>query len=178
MSDQLQGDLSHDQASPVVEDVSDEKVSENSRPASLQDTAKHVSVSVQEDKTLDSRKTADNRPMFVPRHGNGALLRSPGFPPNMIRPGGQSSPTTLLRDQMREGLSKMLPSLFAGVKSGKINKLQFADFLAKYSIGVTGTITHISPDVISRLEKQAMLIASRPTWDSADLLQAMRDIWA
>ena len=113
----------------------------------------------------------------VPSHGNG-ILAPPGFPPGMVRVGAPPSPTARLRDEMRRGLQGLLPRLFQSVKSGKINELQFADFLAKYSIGVTGTVTHISPDVVSRLEKQALLIASRPQWETRELLVLLRDIWA
>ena len=90
----------------------------------------------------------------------------------------QPSSTQKVRDAMRQGLAVVLPVLFEEIQSGKINKLQFADFLAKYSIGTTGTIALISPDVTRRLEQQVALIASRPTWEASELLEAMRDIWA
>lgn len=105
---------------------------------------------------------------------------APGWP-NGIPPvsqGSGPSPTARLRDAMRKGLQDMLPGMIARYKSGGINELQFADFLAKYSIGATGTVTHISPDVVSRLERQAMLVASRPSWESRELLLLMRDVWA
>lgn len=174
MDNGVAADLTPDQPLAVSDSVQDAIEPEMGNAASLQHTAKPA----REIATIDNGATTKSRQMFVPSHGNGALLRNPGFPPDMPRDGRPISPTTALRDQMREGLRTMLPSLFAGVKSGKINKLQFADFLAKYSIGATGTVTHISPDVINRLERQAMLVASRPSWDSAELLQAMRDIWA
>ena len=151
---------------------------EGSSAQGLQTTAN----SAGEDATVDTvereNNRLDERETFVPSHGGGRLLKSPGFPSGMVRTGAPPSPTARLRDKMRQGLETVLPSLFDDVKAGKISKLQFADFLAKYSIGSTGTVTHVSADVISRLEKQAMLIASRPTWNSAELLQIMRDIWA
>lgn len=72
----------------------------------------------------------------------------------------------------------MLPELIERIASGKVSMLQGADFLAKYGIGSTGTVTIVSPDVISRLEKQATLIASRPTWDTIELLAMLRDVWS
>lgn len=89
-----------------------------------------------------------------------------------------ASPTAKLRDAMREGLVAALPQLYESVRTGRTNMLQFADFLAKYSIGTTGTIALVSPDVTRRLEQQVALIASRPTWEASELLEAMRDIWA
>ncbi len=78
---------------------------------------------------------------------------------------------------MREGLEGLLPKFIADLQSGKVNLAQGIDLLARYGIGATGTVTIVSPDVLQRLERQAMLIASRPNWDSRELLQELRDVW-
>jgi hypothetical protein len=78
---------------------------------------------------------------------------------------------------MRAGLQRLLPQFIDDIASGKISRVQGLDLLAKYGIGANGTVTIVSPDVIARLERQAMLIASRPEWRSTDLLLALRDIW-
>ena len=108
---------------------------------------------------------------------HGGFLRKNGAPKGVPQNRPISS-TAKVRDAMREGLARVLPTLYDAVAEGKINRLQFADFLAKYSIGTTGTIALISPDVTRRLEQQVALIASRPTWEASELLEAMRDIWA
>lgn len=82
-----------------------------------------------------------------------------------------------IRQRMREGLEDLLPTLFDDMQAGRINKMQFVDFLAKYGIGSTGSVTIVSPDVIARLEKQAALIATRESWDSRELLLSLRDVW-
>lgn len=110
----------------------------------------------------------------IPSHGHGQLLRQP---PAGVRGNPPPSPTARLRDMMREGLEALLPSFIADLQSGKINKAQGIDLLARYGIGATGTVTIVSPDVLNRLERQALLIASRPQWDSRDLLQELRDVW-
>lgn len=161
-------------------DVPAEIVSENvTEPSSTRELAVPANgageVSMVDSETELSKRLAKG--YRIPSHGNG-LLAPPGFPPDMERAGRPPSPTARLRDRMRDGLDTVLTELFADVKAGKVNRLQFADFLAKYGIGATGTVTHISPDVVSRLERQAMLVASRPQWDSRELLLQMRDIWA
>ena len=110
----------------------------------------------------------------TPVHGHGQLLKRP---PAGVRGNPPPSPTSRLRDMMRAGLEDLLPGFIDELKSGKINKAQGIDLLARYGIGATGTVTIVSPDVLQRLERQAMLIASRPTWDSRDLLAALRDVW-
>jgi hypothetical protein len=79
---------------------------------------------------------------------------------------------------MRQGLIDLLPGFIDDIATGKVSKAQGLDILAKYGIGATGTVTIVSPDVLQRLERQAMLIASRPEWDSRDLLHALREVWA
>lgn len=153
-------------------------MSDQERTSDLQDTANGAGVHAQEDvSTVESvnRPSSDEPFMYVPAHGRGKLLSRP--PDNVVRTGPGPSPTARIRDMMREGLIDLIPQLFEDVQNGKTNKLQFADFLAKYGIGTTGTVTIVSPDVVSRLERQATLIASRASWDSAELLLAMRDVW-
>jgi hypothetical protein len=100
-----------------------------------------------------------------------------GFPDG-VRGNPPPSPTARLRDLMRKGLEDLLPGFIDDIANGRLSKAQGIDILAKYGIGATGTVTVVSPDVLQRLERQAMLIASRPEWDSRDLLVALREIWA
>jgi hypothetical protein len=131
----------------------------------LQDTANKSTV----DSTWDSSTVK-----LIPGR-NGGMVQI-GWPKGKPKPQAPS-PTALLREQMRQGLAKVLPNLIDQIASGKISTLQGADFLAKYGIGATGTVTIVSPDVIGRLERQATLIASRSEWLTVDLLAELRDIW-
>lgn len=124
--------------------------------------------------TVDSKPEKSPVTLRVPSHGKGMIYN--GWPKSASS-APRPSPVAALRDRMREGLDKILPSLIDEIASGKVSKLAGLDFLAKYGIGATGTVTIVSPDVIARLEKQANAIASRPQWDTVDLLSVLRDIW-
>lgn len=128
-----------------------------------------------EPSTVDSAASQSGVTLRVPSHGRGFILN--GFPEG-VRGTPPPSPTARLRDLMRKGLNDLLPGFIDDIASGKVSKAQGIDILAKYGIGATGTVTIVSPDVLQRLERQAMLIASRPEWDSRDLLVALREIWA
>lgn len=83
----------------------------------------------------------------------------------------------LLRSAMRNDLNKLLPQLWAKYEDGKINALQFAEFLAKYGLGQRNELDVISPDVVSRLRKQAELIMARDTWTRSELIDLQRQVW-
>lgn len=89
-----------------------------------------------------------------------------------------SSPAMRIREDMQSHLETMLPQLVQDAAEGKLNRLAFSDFLAKYGLGTNTTLQIVSPDVIARLERQVSLIASRDQWDSAELLSELRDVWA
>jgi hypothetical protein len=112
---------------------------------------------------------------LIPQAHGGAILSRP---PDGVRGNPPPSPTARARDMMRQGLIDLLPGFIDDIATGKVSKAQGLDILAKYGIGATGTVTIVSPDVLQRLERQAMLIASRPEWDSRDLLHALREVWA
>jgi hypothetical protein len=78
---------------------------------------------------------------------------------------------------MRNDLNKLLPQLWAKYEDGKINALQFAEFLAKYGLGQRNELDVISPDVVSRLRKQAELIMARDTWTRSELIDLQRQVW-
>lgn len=112
--------------------------------------------------------------MIVPSHGIGKVWN--GWPPSAnLAP--KPSPVAELRDRMRKGFAEALPGLLDDLKSGKVSKIAAMDLLGKYGIGTTGSVTIVSPDVISRLERQATAIASRPQWDTVELLALLRDVW-
>jgi len=89
-----------------------------------------------------------------------------------------SSPAMRIREDMQSHLETVLPQLVEDAQAGRLNRLQFADFLAKYGLGTNSTLQIVSPDVIARLEHQVSLIASRDEWSSQELLEALRDIWS
>lgn len=133
------------------------------------------SVAANEQSTVDSAASESGVTLRVPSHGRGKILT--GFPDG-VRGNPPPSPTARLRDAMRTGLNDLLPGFIDDIRNGKVSKAQGIDILAKYGIGATGTVTIVSPDVLQRLERQALLIASRPEWDSRDLLVSLREIWA
>lgn len=126
--------------------------------------------------TVDSRVRPENE-LRVPSHGRGLIWDRPPAHAYTAERQQPISPTAAIRDMMREGLKRLLPELIDDIASGKVSRIQGLDLLAKYGIGANGTVTIVSPDVIARLERQAMLIASRPEWRSQDLLLALRDVW-
>lgn len=152
---------------------------EGSQPPAQEPAREISSVAANEQSTVDSEQGSDNGiSMRVPSHGNGMIYAN-GIPDHLRWKGGAlPSPTAKLRDMMRKGLQDLLPGFIDDIRSGKLSKAQGIDILAKYGIGATGTVTIVSPDVLQRLERQAMLIASRPEWDSRDLLVSLREIWA
>lgn len=89
-----------------------------------------------------------------------------------------SSPAMRIREDMQSHLEVMMPQLVSDATEGRVNRLQFADFLAKYGLGTNSTLQIVSPDVIARLERQVSLIASRDEWSSEELLAELRDVWA
>lgn len=89
-----------------------------------------------------------------------------------------SSPAMRIREDMQSHLEVMMPQLVSDATEGRLNRLQFADFLAKYGLGTNSTLQIVSPDVIARLERQVSLIASRDEWTSEELLAELREVWA
>lgn len=122
----------------------------------------------------ESKNKSELVPALNSVTGKGMIWK--GWPPSAHQ-APRPSPVAELRDKMRKGLEKELPGLLEDIAKGKISKVQGLDFLAKYGIGATGTVTIVSPDVIARLERQAAAIAARPQWDTVELLALLRDIW-
>lgn len=177
----MEGDSSLPHMQEGESDPEPEIVSGTSPVASLVQELAVPANSAEEGSTVDNKPQKETR-IFrdgveyrVPSHGNG-LLRAT-LPVGTGQTGPGPSPVARLRDEMRAGLQSLLPKLSELADGTPDQRLRLADFLAKYGIGTTGTMTIVSPDVVSRLERQAMLIASRPEWSSRDLLLALRDIW-
>lgn len=79
----------------------------------------------------------------VPQAHGGALNRG-GTPGNK---GGSGAPPQVIREKMRGTLSLILPEIEAKYKSGIVEPLDFANFLAKYGLGTKDEMTLTSEQV-------------------------------
>lgn len=73
---------------------------------------------------------------------HGGALRNGG--PNK---GGPGAPPQVIREKMRGTLSQILPEIEAKYKSGIVEPLDFANFLAKYGLGTKDEMTLTSEQV-------------------------------
>jgi hypothetical protein len=58
------------------------------------------------------------------------------------------------------------------------DRIKALDLAGKYGLGTKDEVTLITPEVRSRVESTVTLIASRPQWDSADLLKQLDAVWS
>lgn len=58
------------------------------------------------------------------------------------------------------------------------DRIKALDLAAKYGLGTKDEVTLISPDVRARVEATVALIATRPTWNSPDLLTELDRVWS
>lgn len=57
------------------------------------------------------------------------------------------------------------------------DRIKAIDTIGKYGPGAKTEINVVSPDVIARLNTQVDIIASRPVWDSGELLDRLSEVW-
>lgn len=85
-------------------------------------------------------KTSDVTTVIQP-HGGALQVGNPG------NVGGTGRPPNAIRESMRGTLSKILPEIEAKYKSGIVEPLDFANFLAKYGLGTKDEMTLTSEQV-------------------------------
>jgi hypothetical protein len=127
-----------------------------------------------------TRKTAAKTAAVAKRaqpHG-GALLEG-GVPGNA---GGTGRPPSAIRETARLMFDERLPKL-ANIADGRSKKVRTGDrlraieLLGKIGLDDAAGIDVVHPEVIMRVQNTRKLIASRPTWDSEELLTALHEVW-
>lgn len=69
-------------------------------------------------------------------------------------------------------------SIRGRVSATPSERIKALDIAAKYGLGTKEEITVVSEDVRHRIQTQAQLIASRPTWTREDLLAQLSEVWS
>lgn len=123
-------------------------------------------------KKLGDPKTTVETGALVPQPHGGAI-RNGG--PNS---GGPGRPPSEIRAAMRKALDgEVLESLGKKFIANELDALGYASFLAKYGLGEKTELTVVSPEIKAKVQVQVDIIASRPVWDSGELLDRLSEVW-
>lgn len=82
---------------------------------------------------------------------------------------------------MRERLDlEVLVQMHAEWKEGLLASKDYAEFLAKYGLGVKDELamTVVHPDVTRRVQAMVNLVSSKASWDASELLDHLSQIWS
>lgn len=137
----------------------------------------------------NSDSNSEHLPAKVPQaNGRGALYAG-GVPGNK---GGGRIPDQVRRDLLEAyhthglgGIRKLLQLQALTIGKGKKRRvlepeldhfLKAAEHAAKHGLKPE-ILTLVSPDVQNRLQRQIILLTSKPTWDTQELLAALEPIW-
>lgn len=76
------------------------------------------------------------------------------------------------------GSSDWLKGLTDQIRASVDQRLKANEQAFKYGLGTKEEITVVSEDVRSRIQAQAQLIASRPSWPRDELLAQLSEVWS